>query len=492
MAKVSADRQMLFLDMSEVDEVYGVVQHVTEAKKHPLNPVLPLGDLDEWDSAQARPWESRSVVFDDTDGLFKCWYAGADITAEKRWLGGYAESNDGVRWVKPRLGLYEYNGNKDNNICYTDYYGPILLDAGESDLEKRFKMIMQRAPKAPRGASFQIGYSAEGKHWCVRDTLELQGLGHGVAFVRDDQSSDPNRRYMLFGQTSDTFEPKKPGLEKEYGRSKCLAFSPDALKWTFSSVNPVLTPNGSPEHENHFLQIIPYRGYYVLLYEYGWYVPNGYGTYGTYCADIRLAVSRDGEHYTRIQPHQAVIRRGRYGEWDDGFLCISDKAVVKDDTIYLYYCGQGHEWTSWPGENCDREKIKAESSGCIRLSRMGLATLPIDGFTYLQTKDGETPGYVVTKPMEAGDPRTSMLTVNVDGTIPRRSWLDVEVVDAQTGTPISGLKRADCHHVDEDGRAVTIRWGETKSLAAAGSRQVALRFWFYGGVRLYSCGFTGG
>lgn len=492
MAKTAKGTQALFLDMSEVDEVYGVVQNITEAKKHPLNPVLPLGDLDEWDSVQARPWESRSVIFDETDGLFKCWYAGADITAERRWLGGYAESADGVRWVKPRLGLYEYNGNKDNNICYTDYYGPILRDARETDPGKRFKMIMQRAPKAPPGATYQIGYSADGKHWSVDDTLELQGLGHPVAFVRDDQTIDPARRFMLFGQTSDTFEPKKPGLEKESGRSKCLAFSPDARRWTFSAVNPVLTPKDSSEHENHFLQIIPYRGYYVLLYEYGWYVPNGYGVYGTYCADIRLAVSRDGEHFTRIQPHQSVIRRGRYGEWDDGFLCISDKAVIRDDTIYLYYCGQGHDWTSWPGENCDQGKIMTESSGCIRLSRMGLATLPIDGFTHLQTKDGETPGYVVSKPIEVDNPHSSRLTVNVDGTIPRRSWLDVEVVDAITGKPISGFTRADCHHVEQDGKAVAVCWGDAKTIAGIGAKRVALRFWFYGGVKLYSFGVTVG
>ena len=28
----------------------------------------------------------------------------------------YAESEDGIHWIKPSLGLYEYEGSKDNNI----------------------------------------------------------------------------------------------------------------------------------------------------------------------------------------------------------------------------------------------------------------------------------------------------------------------------------------------------------------------------------------
>ena len=87
--------RILFLDLEEMEELEGVVQRVTEAEKHPLNPVLPLGDLGEWDSTQARPWESRTVLYDPEDGLFKCWYAGADLTPERWWRGGYAISEGG-------------------------------------------------------------------------------------------------------------------------------------------------------------------------------------------------------------------------------------------------------------------------------------------------------------------------------------------------------------------------------------------------------------
>lgn len=485
------DTRVLFLDMMEVEELEGVVQSVTEAEKHPLNPILPLGDLHEWDSAQARPWESRSVIYDQGEGVFKCWYAGADVTPRRWWMGGYATSHDGVRWKKPRLGLYEYNGSKENNICFPDWFGPVIKDVSEEDPAKRYKMIIQNMARGPGIPRFQIGYSSDGIHWKKGQALDLQGLGHPVAFVKDEGNPDASRRYLAFGQVGDKLISKKPGLDKEDVRAKCLAYGPDELHWNFSKANPVLTPNDSREHENHFLMVIPYHGLYILLYEYGWYVPNGYGIHGSYCADIRLAVSRDGEHYQRVQSQQKVIPRGRLGEWDDGFLCISDKAVIKDDTIYLYYCGQGHEWTSWPGENWPKERRLVESSGCIRLSRMGLATLSLDRFTCLRTVDSETPGYIVTRPIQVVDPTRVRLEVNVGDTIPRRSWIDVEVLDAETREPMGGFSRNDCQHVDEDGLRIPVRWGDRKGLDGIKASRIALRFWFYGGARLYSFAFEG-
>ena len=476
--------RILFLDMAEVEELEGVVQTVTEAEKSPLNPVLPAGDLHEWDSAQARPWESRTVLYDDEDHLFKCWYAGADLTPERRWRGGYATSRDGVRWTKPKLGLYEYNGSKQNNICFPDWWGPVIKEVPEENPTRRYRMIVQ-----PHSGGFFTGYSADGIHWEKGGELDLKGLGHPVALVKDEDGPDPARRYLLFGQVADKLTKKKPGLDKESVRAKCLACSPDGLHWTFSTANPVLTPNDSREHENHFLMLIPYHGYYIMLYEYGWYVPNGYGIFGSYCADVRLAISRDGEHYQRILPHQPIIRRGRVGEWDDGFLCIADKAVIKDDTIYLYYCGQGQDWTSWPGENWAKEDRLVGSSGCIRLSRMGLATLRLDGFTSLGTEDGEMPGYMVTCPIQVVDPSKVQLRVNVGDTIPRRSWIEVEVLDAGTREPLDGFSRNDCQPVDEEGLRLPVRWGEEQGLAGVKASRIALRFWFYGGARLYSFAF---
>jgi hypothetical protein len=65
--------------MKEVKELDGVVQSVVEAKKHPTNPVLPLGKLNEFDSMRASPWAGRTVLYDNEEKLFKAWYSGLDF-----------------------------------------------------------------------------------------------------------------------------------------------------------------------------------------------------------------------------------------------------------------------------------------------------------------------------------------------------------------------------------------------------------------------------
>ena len=96
---------ILFLDMQEVAELLNVRRSVVEAEKHPLNPVLPLGDIDAWDSIKAAPWESRTVIYDEEEGLFKAWYGGIDLNPKSIYATGYATSNDGVHWRKPSLGV---------------------------------------------------------------------------------------------------------------------------------------------------------------------------------------------------------------------------------------------------------------------------------------------------------------------------------------------------------------------------------------------------
>ena len=41
----------------------------------------------------------------------------------------------------------------------------------------------------------------------------------------------------------------------------------------------------------------------------------------------------------------------------------------------------------------------------------------------------------------------------------------------------------------EDGLRLPVRWGEEQGLAGVRATRIALRFWFYGGARLYSFAF---
>lgn len=66
------------------------------------------------------PWEgalSGYVTIMKDDNFFRMYYrGGGDLSREYTCL---AESNDGISWKRPSLGLFEFNGSKDNNIIWT-------------------------------------------------------------------------------------------------------------------------------------------------------------------------------------------------------------------------------------------------------------------------------------------------------------------------------------------------------------------------------------
>jgi len=94
-------RHQLFLDDYLIASMKGLRRTVESAQKFPGNPVL-------WPT---EPWEpSMATVYGSVireAGKFKIWY--------KSGMGvGYAESDDGMQWRKPRLDCVLIDGERSN------------------------------------------------------------------------------------------------------------------------------------------------------------------------------------------------------------------------------------------------------------------------------------------------------------------------------------------------------------------------------------------
>jgi hypothetical protein len=125
------------------------------------------------------PWEGNTsgyfTLFQDGD-LFRAYYRGAhyDEAAKK---GGhevvtcYAESRDGITWVKPKLGLIEFNGSKDNNIILmregTSNFAPFKDTHPNCPPESRYKAVASTGDNTTRKKrpSLQAYHSADGLRW---------------------------------------------------------------------------------------------------------------------------------------------------------------------------------------------------------------------------------------------------------------------------------------------------------------------------------------
>ncbi|MBU7004954.1 MAG: hypothetical protein HXS50_05265, partial [Theionarchaea archaeon] len=144
--------------------------------------------------APEMPWESdslgrASIIFDDDDGIYRIWYRSNAMVAAVPDVGGgdredsraflcYGESEDGINWGRPSLGIYEYEGSKDNNIVMelppdtdTPFFS-IFKDPEDPDPARRYKAIgfddsvtSSIADREDGTRGVCVSYSPDGFRW---------------------------------------------------------------------------------------------------------------------------------------------------------------------------------------------------------------------------------------------------------------------------------------------------------------------------------------
>src|SRR5262249_24920974 len=109
------------------------------------------------------------TIFQDGD-KFRMYYRGAhyDEQTKKeahREVTCYAESKDGVHWTKPELGLFDFNGSKQNNIVWdndgTHCFTPFLDANPAAAADAKYKAITRT-----KGGLLALK-SADGIHWSL-------------------------------------------------------------------------------------------------------------------------------------------------------------------------------------------------------------------------------------------------------------------------------------------------------------------------------------
>jgi hypothetical protein len=129
-----------------------------------------------------KPWEGNTsayfTMFTDVDAndeqIFRMYYRGSHYDEETKKgthpeVTCYAESKDGVNWIKPELGLYSFDGSKKNNIVWdglgTHCFTPFKDGNPNCESDARYKAISRGRPTHPAGLyAFK---SPDGIHWSV-------------------------------------------------------------------------------------------------------------------------------------------------------------------------------------------------------------------------------------------------------------------------------------------------------------------------------------
>jgi len=405
-----------------------------------LHPARKTG---EHNLERDRPWESATlnwftVMADDaytvTPGAkYRMWYECYDIEG---WPTGddtsfcYAESADGIHWVKPKLSLFEYQGEKTNNILFrmlgpeqahSRVHGTGVFRDPSAPRDARYKAVSQGVFSSVGKPPHRIAgmHSADGLHWTRYPSPICNVFADSQFSAFWDTASEA---YVLYGRVA--------GHGRAIGRSTSTDFS------RFPPLELVLD-NADDEPPNSDLYNPP-----VLRYEDLYLMFPSLFRHDTQTLDIRLAVSRDGIHWTWPDGDTPFIPLGQPGEFDSGSLYMGQGMIPADNgETWLYYGGS---------------RLKHDESELERLVKPGNSRVYSRVVTRLDrlvsVDAGDKMGHFVTPPLSF---RGNALV------------LDAEVLEGgrvrvgmlrEDGTPIKGRAVVECVPIRRERRDQIVRW----------------------------------
>jgi hypothetical protein len=273
----------------------------------PLNACLRPGPANSHDE---RACYYGSVVR-VAEGDFRMWYLGVNDTERKKGPRGgfricYAASKDGLTWEKPKLGLVDFAGSKENNIVDfpagpNDLHEPIVVlhEPDDPDPQRRFKMLFEYLSDASWGTAA----SADGLRWKLLTDKRLTPWFEMSGVTRH------RGRYYVTGQGG--FPQPEP-----FYRRLGVYMSDDFVNWRFAGVGLDRSPS-QRRPDYHFLRHeqvhlgagLSNRGN-VILGVYGqWHgVPEGKELVTrNMTGDLGLALSHDGVRFAEPVPGFAFI-----------------------------------------------------------------------------------------------------------------------------------------------------------------------------------------
>jgi len=439
---IGMDRQ-LFVDEFWIDEASGVERRLHE----PVRREIAIESNGTWDlmpSAGKFMWDGDR---------YRAWYRtehDSELVLKRSGFGtAYVESDDGITWTRPALGLFEANGSKDNNLVWM---GPganmVPFRDPNPDVpdDERYKAVV-------RTKDLLALASPDGVNWrLLRDEpIMTDGPFDTVNVVFWDTSREEYVVYTrgVAGEATQKKSKQDISIWKESYRWIRRATSSDFINWsplelidTGDTIDEDFYTNACIQYERAPRTYLMFPSRYVVERS-----PDPDWTYGHGVNDIVFMSSRDGLHFDRSM-RDAFIRPGTdQNNWHDRGVYIEPGILMTSPTEMSLY---GMENSHLPTQ---------------RIRRYSLRT---DGFVSVNA--GYAGGEFLTKPLifEGSELEVNYSTSAVGS-------IQVEIQDVE-GRPLPGLSLADSPEKFGDEIEGVFGWNNGGDLGRLAGAAVRLRF----------------
>ena len=466
---INVGRQ-LFVDDFLIDST-NMVRTIHRAEMYSGNPVIS-GEYD-WEyrridsCSQGVPYAdpySGGVWYDELDGKFKIWLrSGKDTNGE---FTAYAESRDGVNWVKPALDIIPGT----SVVIYAEHDSQtVWLDKSEKDPDRRYKSVYV---DTSGGCKYVLRYSPDGIHWgeeiCTSGPLQDRStvfynpfIGKWVASMRMVVMKNHRARAYMEDENLENLIRKARVYQDEADSlpSDSVGVVPCVKNVYWLCSDDIDTPHPFEDlarvTDGPALYNVDANAYEsIMLGEFSiWRGPENdrcerrkIQKLNEFC----IAFSRDGFHFSRPDHRPFMESVQEEGVWNWGNMqAAAGNPIIVGDSLY-FYCG-GHRrndifWDGW--------------------TSTGLAKLRRDGFVSMDAVSKDA--CLVTHPVRFdGD----YLFVNACS-----SLLSVEVLDID-GNVIEGFSDKRCRVLKNfDSTKAMVTWKGCASLSSLAGQPVRFRF----------------
>lgn len=444
----------LFLDGAAVEQSDHLRRVFHAAEKFSDRPVLERDQPWEGVSAITGPYVYGTVL--QEEGKFRMWY---QLLHEGNHVG-YAESQDGVHWTKPALGIIEFKGSRANNLVVSAFdpaaaggghcHNPsVIRRVNAPEAETRYMLFGFDGHQGHARAAF----SSDGLHWRYDPATEKQPLFRSSDVVNFDYDPYEGRFYSTWK------------TRNRRGRAVGIAWSSDGTNWTKPFDGPVFAADDlDPDTTQIYgMPVFPYQGLYVGL---PWIYHARYFRYGDYSVerlheaqhdsprtmDVQLAWSWDLINWTRPLSREPFLNRGKPGTWDAGMVVTARAPVAVNDRLYFYYGGT--------------DGVHDERRVCAAI---GLATLRLDGFCSMKAESQV--GSLVTRREPFHEP-----AVLINARTTSAGSITAEILDRHDQL-VTGFSREECIAFQGDAVRHVLRWKTSQFSPEPRRPDYKIRFW---------------
>ncbi len=435
-------RRELFVDRMLVDSLSGDARF----RLHPPQPQEIVLETE-------KPWEgiysAYFTVIQDTD-KFRMYYRGMpkakhDLDTE---VTCYAESVDGIHWMKPSLGLYNVHGSTDNNVILARHrachnFAPFKDTNPDCPPAQRYKAV------GGTGAPGLIAFtSPDAIHW---EEIQPEPVITQGAFDSQNVSfwSESERRYVCY------FRVFRRGV-----RWIARTTSDDFVHWT----EPVdLDFGDNPAQHLYTNQLAPYaRAPHIYIGTPTRFMPGRKAL--SHEQTARLGTSTAFDFRNDCADIMLVSTRGGGSQFDRSFMeaFIRPGLDPKNWTSCASYAAYGIVET-----RPDELSIFVNHNVGYPSSHIRRYTIRPDGFASVGA--GFDGGQLVTQPITFSGDRLS-----INYATSAAGGLRIEIQDA-AGDPIPGYALDDCPEIIGDEISRTVSWNNGDDIGPLAGKALRLR-----------------